>query len=208
MQKGGLFIAFEGIDGCGKSTQFMNLAEYLFKYNKKANLVLTREPYKDINIRKLLHEDVAALSKAALFTQLFTEDRANHVAELIAPEIEQGKHVLTDRYKYSTIAYQAAQGLAVQELIQSQQIFPVPDIVIIIDLPATIAAARMQNDARVKHFLEKDISFLEKVRQNFLALPELLPNENIIVIDGTPDPAAILNIIKEKINPLLAKYYE
>ncbi|MEK6895952.1 MAG: dTMP kinase, partial [Nanoarchaeota archaeon] len=169
MQKNGLFIAFEGIDGCGKSTQFMNLAEYLFKYNKKVNLVLTREPYKDINIRKLLHEDADALSKAALFTQLFTEDRANHVAELITPEIEQGKHVLTDRYKYSTIAYQAAQGLPMSELIHSQQRFPVPDIIVVIDLPATVAAARMQDDARVKHFLEKDISFLEKVRQNFLA---------------------------------------
>ena len=208
MQKNGLFIAFEGIDGCGKSTQFMNLAEYLFKYNKKVNLVLTREPYKDINIRKLLHEDADALSKAALFTQLFTEDRANHVAELITPEIEQGKHVLTDRYKYSTIAYEAAQGLPMSELIHSQQRFPVPDIIVVIDLPATVAAARMQDDARVKHFLEKDISFLEKVRQNFLALPKLLPNENIIIIDGAPDQVTIFNIIKEKINPLLAKYYE
>jgi thymidylate kinase len=128
--------------------------------------------------------------------------------ELILPETQHGKHVFTDRYKYSTIAYQAAQGLPMQDLIQSQSNFPVPDITFIVDLPAHIAAARMQNDARVKHALEKDTLFLENVRQNFLKLKAILPNDNIVIIDGAPTPDIIAEAIKEKINPLLAKYYE
>ena len=102
----GLFITFEGADGCGKTTQLNNVKTFLEE--KGFDVVVTREPgaleigQKIRNI--LLHYDGVVADRCEMF--LFLADRAQHVETFIKPAIEQGKIVLCDRHTDSTIAYQ------------------------------------------------------------------------------------------------------
>ena len=102
----GLFITFEGADGCGKTTQLNNVKTFLEE--KVFDVVVTREPgaleigQKIRNI--LLHYDGVVADRCEMF--LFLADRAQHVETFIKPAIEQGKIVLCDRHTDSTIAYQ------------------------------------------------------------------------------------------------------
>ncbi len=185
MSKRGRFIVFEGIDGCGKSTQLKKFVEYLFASDKYVHVVMTREPFKNVNIRSVLREDDDATSKAEKLAQLFIEDRFVHARELIEPLLSAGVDVVCDRYKLSTLAYQSAQGLDLKELIARHEGLPVPDLTFIVDVPASVAAQRMASDNRASlHKFEANIDFLEAVRTQFRRMPSALPQERIIIIDG------------------------
>ncbi len=202
--KRGLFITFEGIDGCGKSTQFSLLAEYLFKVSKYNHLILTREPYKEMKIREILNQGDDPKSQADKLCELFINDRRAHVSEIISPNLEAGLIILSDRYKLSTIAYQTAQGMNMLELIKKHKDMPIPELTFIIDLPANLASERMAKDAgRKKHKLEKDIEFLERVRENFLKAKEVLSNERIFIIDGSRKPEQIFADIQKIVDKVL-----
>jgi len=179
-----LFIAFEGIDGSGKSTQFQKFAEYLFKLNKYNNLVLTRNPYKDNNIRAVLKESNNPLETAEKLADLFIQDRTFQSKELIIPSLEKGLFVITDRFKLSTITYQSAQGIDMNKLIEKSAHLPSPNITFIVDIPAKDAAERMKQDPIERNKFETNIDFLENVRQNFLKAAQILKNEKIIIING------------------------
>ena len=194
--KRGLFIVFDGIDGCGKSTQMKKLSEYLFASNKHNHVILTREPYKDRKIRGLLKADSDPKSQAQLIGNLFIEDRIEHANELINPSLDNGMIVVSDRYKLSTIAYQSAQGLDMQSLIERHKGLPIPDITFIIDVPAKISAERMLLEARDRHKFEANLDFMEKVRQSFLEAKEILTNENICVINGDQTKEQIFEEVK------------
>lgn len=196
-QAPGLFIAFEGIDGSGKTTQLKKLVEYLFAKSKYAHVVVTREPYKETSIRKILHEQ-DVIKQAERLAGLFIEDRKKHASELISPLTEKGFHVITDRYKLSTLAYQSAQGLPIDSLISLHNGLPVPQITFIIDLPASEADKRMNSEAnRKKHKLEENTEFMEKVREQFKAAKSALAHEKIFVIDGNRDSELIWGEVKE-----------
>jgi dTMP kinase len=192
-----MFIVFEVIDGCGKTTQIWKLAKYLSDINKHNHLIITREPYKELEIRKILMHDDDAESQKEKLTQLFIEDRKNHINELITPSTKKGFIVISDRYKYSTIAYQSAQGQDINKLIQAQKDFLKPDFIFIIDTATETAIHRMKTDSRkVEQKFEKNIAFLEKTRQNYLKLKHLLPGENIIYINGNQTIDEIFDKIK------------
>jgi len=196
-----MFIVFEGIDGCGKTTQVRKLAKYLFDLNKYNHVLLTREPYKQREIRNILKSNNDPYSQKEKLTQLYVEDRKEHVEESIKPALEKNIIVISDRYKYSTICYQAAQGQDMQKLIEVHNNLPVPDYIFIIDTPTEIAFKRMEIDSREKnHKFEKNKEFLEKVRQNYLKIKEIFPNEKIIVIDGRKPINEIFEKIKEFFN--------
>lgn len=191
-----MFIVFEGIDGCGKSAQMDILAKYLFEMSKYNHLVLTREPYKQREIREILKKEEPAEEKAEKLTELFLKDRMEHVEEIILPSLKDNVIIICNRYKYSTIAYQPAQGQDIKKLIEMHKDMPVPDYVFIIDVPATTASERMKKDSRSKHKFEKNLEFLEKVRQNYLKIAEIFPNEKIIIIDGSKSIEEISEEIK------------
>lgn len=198
MEKRGLFIVFEGIDGCGKSTQARKFADYLFSKDKHYHVVFTRNPYKNINIRAILREDDNPMSEAEKLAELFITDRELHAKEIIIPNIKIGCHVVSDRYKLSTICYQMSQGMDVNFLIEKQKFLPVPDITFIVDLPAVIAGERMKQEAeRKEHKFEANLDFLEKVRQNYIKMKSILPDEKIFVIDGNRDKEIIFEEIKQ-----------
>ncbi len=183
-EKKGLFIVFEGIDGCGKSTAMLNFANYLAKKDKHFHLLLTREPYKKREIRGILREESNPYTQKEKLARLFIEDRKEHAFEVIFPNIKSGVHVLSDRYKYATLVYQTVQGLEFDKLLALHANMPVPDIVFIIDVPIEVSSKRMSGDSRTEQKFEANKDFLDKVRHGYLALQYLLPQERIVIIDG------------------------
>ena len=183
----GFFIAFEGIDGCGKSTQIKKFARYLFDRSKHTHFVFTRNPYRDIRIREILKADDEPTTQAEKLAELFIGDRKKHVEEVVLPSLAQGLHVITDRFKLSTIAYQSAQGLDINELIKKHDGMPIPDMTFVIDVPAYVAARRMKTDGERKvkeHKFEKHVDFAEKIRDNYYKAKSLLKDESIFIING------------------------
>lgn len=206
MDKKGKFIVLDGIDGCGKGTQIKLLANYLFDRDKKNHIFLTREPYNSeyhTEIRKLLKEGINPKDNAELLAEFFVKDRKVHV-ELIGKLLESGIDVVCDRYKYSTLSYQQAQGIYLEKLLEMHKGVLIPDLAIIVDVPAEIALKRIAEDSNRPHkevFEQKD--FQEELRRNFLNLPAALPDENIIVIDGNKPITEVFELIKKVAAPLL-----
>ncbi|MFH1711187.1 MAG: dTMP kinase [Nanoarchaeota archaeon] len=196
-----MFIVFEGIDGCGKTTQIFLLASHLYSLSKYNHILITREAYKDRKIREVLKQDESK-DKADKLTELFVQDRKEHITDLITPGLNKNVIVISDRYKYSTICFQAAQRQDVNELIKMHDNMPIPDFIFILDVPAGVAFERINlrnkavNKTETNKF-EENSNFLEKTRQNYLKLKELLPEENIILIDGSLSPEKVFLEIKE-----------
>ncbi|MBR9703872.1 dTMP kinase [Candidatus Pacearchaeota archaeon] len=198
VSKKGVFIAFEGVDGCGKSTQIKKFCEYLYGLDKHNHVIMTREPYKDTSIREILRSDSDPLSQADKIADLYIEDRKKHVSEVIIPNLDSGNFVVSDRYRLSTIAYQAAQGLDMNSLIDRQKELPVPDITFIIDVSADVALERMKKEAeRVEQKFEGSLIFQENVRNNYLKSRKLLSDELIVIIDGNKPVNDVFSDVKE-----------
>jgi dTMP kinase len=159
--KRGMLIVVEGIDGSGKSTQAIMLAEWLSKKGKK--VILTREPYTK-KLRKLLRN-----GKKQDWFRLFTQDRKLHLRNVILPALQKGRIVISDRYFYSTLAYQ----LRPDQWKIYRDKFIKPDIAIIFDLPVSIALKRREKrDSKISQkasYFEKKKT-LEKVRKKFLKM--------------------------------------
>jgi len=140
----GVLIAFEGIDGTGKSTQIGLLAESLREMGQSVQL--TREPTDGPvgqRIRELYASRAEVTHEEEL--QLFIDDRRQHVEEVIQPALAAGRIVLTDRYYLSTAAYQGAGGLDPQEIIRRNEVFaPVPDLVMLLVLPPALGIERIR----------------------------------------------------------------
>ncbi|MBR9706169.1 dTMP kinase [Candidatus Pacearchaeota archaeon] len=207
--KRGLFIVFEGIDGCGKSTQVWNFARHLTNLSKYHHVLLTRNPYKSREIRAILRLTESAQTRAELLAKLFIQDRIEHVNDLVLPHINKGHHVVCDRYKLSTLAYQSAQGLPIQKLIDLHIGLPVPDITFIIDTPTEIARQRMNldnvRDKNKEHKFEADINFQNQVRKNYLLAKNHLSEEHIKIIDGTKSINEIESQVKSEFDSLMLR---
>ncbi len=192
-----MFIVFEGIDGCGKSTQILKLVNYFYNLDKHNHITLTREPYKEREIRKILKSEENPYSQKEKLTELYVNDRKEHIDNLIKLNLEKGVIVISDRYKYSTIAYQSAQGQDIKRLIEMHKDMPVPDFVFIVNTPVKTASRRMHGDSRTEQKFEKNKEFLEKVRQNYLKMPAIFPDEKIIIINGDNSIEEIFEEIKK-----------
>lgn len=155
-ERKGRLIAFEGIDGTGKSTQVAMLAQLLRQHGR--DVVVTREPTDGVygqRIRQLYQARDTVSRQDEL--DLFLADRRQHVAELIAPGLALGKVIVTDRYYFSTAAYQGSVGFDPAEIIRQNEAFaPVPDLVILIELTPEQAVMRIQ---RYRH---EDLNHFEQ----------------------------------------------
>ena len=182
----GMFIALEGIDGAGKSTQAKMLAKWF--ENKGYEVVLTKEPT-DTAFGKLIRRlvltggkegiiDGARISKEAE-ALLFAADRAEHVKKLIEPSLKAGKVVISDRYFYSSLAYQWARGLDLEWLINLNAFAPRADLVILLDLPVKESIKRI-NGRSIRSEFDKIVELQKKVRENYLKLAEKFEEIRII----------------------------
>ena len=141
----GRLIAFEGLDGCGKTTQIARLADSLRRAGHEP--VVTAEPTDGEYGRRIRAMARGAAPRVAPAEELrwFVEDRREHVARCIEPALRGGRPVLTDRYFLSTVAYQGANGLDAEKILaESEAEFPIPDLVLLLELDVDAALARVR----------------------------------------------------------------
>ena len=179
------FISFEGLDGCGKTTQARLLADRLRADG--VEVVLTREPGGTTlgeEIRGLLLHGghVAPWAEAALYAA----SRAQHVDEVIRPALERGAVVVCDRYVDSSVAYQGiARGLGLEQVLELNLAVVgglMPDLTFLLEIGVEDAAARM-GDERDRIEREDDV-FRARVVEAYRSLAALDP-ERYVVVDGT-----------------------
>lgn len=190
-QARGVFIVFEGIDGSGKGTQILRAAKLVLEENRDNDVYITHEPTSHFQeLKSALKNDAVMPGKqrAWWYARMFVTDRRFHVEKYVLPALEKGVHVLCDRYKYSTLAYQMAQGLDFDELLALQHGLPVPDLVIMLDCPGDVGHKRRAAAGALDSF-DKDPVFLEQVRKRYLEISrmEALQAENIVVVDASQD---------------------
>ena len=182
----GLFITFEGGDGCGKTTQIKLLDEYL--RSKGYQTLLTREPGSKglgIKLREiLLNYDGEVSPRAESF--LFLADRAQHVDCIIKPALENGVIVLCDRHTDSTVAYQGyGRGLDLKQIHNLNNIATnglKPDLTIVLDVDVETSQKRV--GAEKDRMESAGIEFFERVRKGFLEIAKQEP-ERVKVVDST-----------------------
>ena len=166
----GILIAFEGIDGTGKSTQLPLLATYL--RGRGYTVIETREPTMGPFGKKIraLYQDRQQVSREQEL-ELFVLDRRQHVEECIQPALEQGHIVLTDRYYFSTAAYQGAAGCDPAVIFKRNSFAPEPDMVLLLSLTAAESVARIRElrGEALNDFEQQDQ--LEKVAALFASFP-------------------------------------
>lgn len=203
LMKKGLFLTFEGIDGCGKSTQIRLLKEYLI--NNGLEVVLTREPGSvglGTKIRKLLLDydgDVSSVCESFLFLA----DRAQNVDCIIKPAIAEGKVVLGDRHTDSSIAYQGyGRNLDIERIDMLNNIATSglkPDLTFVFDVDVETSMARI---GKSRDRMESaGIEFFKRVREGYLKIAKL-NSKRVKVIDGTLTPEEIHNKVLAYINEL------
>lgn len=138
----GTLIVFEGIDGTGKSTQLKLLAEALEQSGTE--VVSSREPTDGPFGKKLRASMLEGRLSREEELALFHDDRRDHIEHLILPALEAGKTIILDRYYFSTMAYQGARGFDPQEIRhQNEEFAPIPDHVILLELPVEDALQRI-----------------------------------------------------------------
>ena len=194
----GLFITFEGADGCGKTTQLMLMAKYLKEHG--AEVLVTRDPgAKGLGekLREiLLNYDGEVSSQAEAF--LFLADRAQHMDIIIKPAVVTGKIVLCDRHTDSTVAYQGyGRGIDVSRINMLNDIATggrKPDLTIVFDVDVETSLSRVGKE---KDRMENaGMDFFNRVRNGYLQIAKQEP-ERVKVIDATQSIEAIhIQVIK------------
>ncbi len=208
----GKFITFEGLDGCGKSTQLEKLAAALRQAGVEA--VTTREPGgTEIGERiraVLLDSRTAGLDSEAEMALMFAS-RAQLIAEVIEPALEAGKWVLCDRFTDSTEAYQGeGRQLGTAAVLELHQVLCRnlwPDLTILMDsdVSSSVRRARRRNqDAEhdENRFEQESLAFFTRVREGFLTIAEREPHR-VVKIDARPPieavHAEIMKVVKERL---------
>lgn len=202
--KKGLFITFEGADGCGKTTQLNLLKDYLS--NKDYDVVLTREPGgKGLGekVREiLLNYNGEVSNRCESF--LFLADRAQNIDIIVNPAIEQGKIVLCDRHTDSTAAYQGyGRGLDLDEIHMLNNLATgnkKPDLTLVFDVDIETSMQRVGNEKDRMESSGKE--FFNRVRNGYLELAKLEP-QRIKVIDSTKSidevQKDVISIVEKKL---------
>jgi len=193
----GKYIAFEGLEGCGKSTHVKRLATRL-------NAVMTREPGGTAigsMLRNILIDPTNTNLSPRTEALLMAADRAQHISELIAPALARGQHVVSDRSVYSSLAYQGygrQQDLAELKRLNNWAIDGLwPDLVIYIDVPLEILIERLKK-RELDRFEREDRAFFERIDAGFRAMAADDP-QRWIIIDGTPPKGELEKIISKKL---------
>lgn len=201
----GLFVAFEGGDGSGKSTQAQHLADWLAEQGHE--VVRTCEPGGTAlgrTLRELvLHGPDGSVSPRAE-ALIFAADRAHHVATVVRPALERGAVVVTDRYLDSSVAYQGAARQLGHDEVRQLSLWAVeglvPDLTVLLDVPTELGRTRR---GEVHDRLEREADdFHERVRRSFLDLAAREPGR-YVVIDATMTPEELAGAVRERVTALV-----
>jgi dTMP kinase len=193
----GRYIAFEGVEGCGKSTHVKRLATHL-------DALVTREPGGTV-IGTTLREIMANTANTHLSPRaealLMSADRAQHLHELVVPTLESGRHVISDRSVYSSLAYQGyGRQLDLTQLRQFND-FAInsrwPDLVVYLRVDLAAVRARLQK-RDTDRFEREDDAFFRRVMNGFDELAQREP-DRWLVIDATPPKDELELIIRRAV---------
>jgi dTMP kinase len=227
MESLGRFIVFEGIDGCGKSTQLQRLYPWLCQWLREQSgatfptVLQTREPGATElgqHLRSLLLNYPWQTSPPVTTAELllYAADRAQHVEQVLKPHLAQGGWILCDRHVDSTVAYQGyGRGVKVDLIHALNHIATaglVSDLTLWIDVPVTVAQQRLQqrwqsatsgHPPRADRMEANQEAFHHRVRQGFETLAQLEP-QRVVRVNGDQDPhrvaLEIQEIIKKRLN--------
>lgn len=204
----GFFISFEGGEGAGKSTQIRRLADRLQAAGH--DVVVTREPGGSPGaeaIRDLLVNGSADRWSPVTETLLMYAARRDHVERVIRPALARDAIVLCDRFADSTRAYQGAGGDAPATLIAALEDHvlggTVPNLTLILDLPAEIGLSRAEARGGAARFESKGLAFHERLRAGYLEIARREP-ERCVVIDADAELDAVTTAIQHAVDKRLA----
>lgn len=202
--KRGILIAFEGIDGSGKTIQSKNLLERLRQKGYPANRL--KEPTDGVwgdKIRDLARNGRHKIDANTEF-DFFLNDRKEDVNKNIVPLLNKKEIVIMDRYYFSSVAYQGARGLDTDFIEKKNiEIAPQPHLVILLDLSPKVALKRIiHSRSEFPDHFERE-KYLEDVRKIFLKQLKGRPNAIIIEGDESKSTQAISQNIWDKIEPII-----
>ena len=186
----GVFICVEGIDGSGKTTQAHILVEALKKEGFEA--VYTTEPSNGV-FGKMLRKHILEGSRrvpVVVEAVLFAVDRFDHIESEVKPLLRRGKIVVSDRYVYSSIAYQGALSLSKKWLKEINNRAIKPDLSIFIDVPPEIVIGRINRQKSVMETLQTQ----KRVREAYL---KLVDEEDLLVVDGASSKKEVAERIQK-----------
>lgn len=196
----GFYIAFEGIEGCGKTTQTLALVESL--RTSHAQVILTRETGGTAigqQIRDVLHDVTNTHLDPVAEALLIAGDRAQHRAEILDPALLAGRHVVSDRSVYSTLAYQGYGRNLPLAMVRQVNDWALagrwPDLVILLEVDHGPAMERLRSRA-LDRFENEDEAFFRRVSEGFRAMAEQDP-DHWLVVNGQGSPTDIAREIRE-----------
>lgn len=197
----------EGPDGSGKSTQIALLKEYL--ENEGYDVLITREPggnriseaIREIILNKE-YEEMSPITEMMLYASA----RAQLIAQVIGPAIDEGKAVISDRFIDSSLVYQGmARGLGVETVYNVNQVAIgeyMPDVTFMLDLPAEVGIARKKDQKELDRMEMQSIEFHKRVAEGYRKLAESFP-DRIKTIDATLPIDEICGMIRSRVKALL-----
>jgi len=198
-----IFITFEGIDGCGKSTQIELLKKNLDEHGYQ--VVLTREPGGTV-ISEKIRELILSVENTGMSTKcellLYLAARAQHVDQKIIPELLKNKIVLSDRFEEATYAYQGfGRGVSLDILMSINMYVTsrvTPDLTFILDIPIEESELRWKKSGKVRDRLEmNNKNFFKRVRKGYQDRAAMNP-DRIVLLDGTLDIGVLEKQIIDK----------
>jgi dTMP kinase len=200
----GVFVALEGGEGAGKSTQARLLARWLEQEGYE--VVLTREPgatQVGTKLRDILLDPSTGTLSPRTEALLYAADKAEHVDTEIVPSLRRGAVVITDRFVDSTLAYQGAGRQLhtedVERLARWSTADLRPHLTVLLDVPPEVGLARFEGTDRLE---AEPLQFHQRVRDSFLALAAF-DEEHYTVVDASGDPEEIAAQVRDRLRPML-----
>jgi dTMP kinase len=202
----GLFIALDGPDGGGKTTQAARLVDWLREQGHE--VVACRDPggtHLGDRLREILLDRATVHLSVRAEMLLYMASRAQLVEEVIRPGLEAGRLVVSDRYLLANVVYQGyAGGLPVDEVWHVGEAATgglLPDLTLVIDVPPEVAQARV--GAPRDRMEDRPDAFRQRVREGFLRAVATYPRP-VAVIDGSADPEAVAAQLRDEVSRALA----
>jgi len=199
----GKFITVEGIEGVGKTTNIDFIHQQLQAAGR--NVVLTREPGGTPlgeAIRGLLLDPAYTGMDSTCELQLMFAARAEHLAKVVWPALEQGQWVLCDRFTDATYAYQGGgRGIDTEVIARLEQLVQGdfrPDLTLLLDVPVEIGLARASKRGALDRFEQEKVEFFERVRAAYLEMAERSPERYRIIDASEP-----LEVVQRKLAAIL-----
>jgi dTMP kinase len=193
----GVFICIEGLDGCGKTTQAKLLVK---KLKKHYDAVYTAEPSRG-EIGKFIKKNcLNAERRGSVLVEalLFAADRVDHVQNEVSPALGKGRVVVSDRYVYSSYAYQGAAGLELEWIEELNEHAIRPDLAIFIDVKPETVVQRLK---RKKSVME-DLETQKKVREVYL---KYVQKNQLVRLDGNKPKRAVAKDLFQTVRDFLEK---